>query len=106
MGLIKKSFVIALAVLTINFYLPNIFILVDANLYANEIKTKHPLEIRKTPEVEMAEKEEKVKSNWWLLGLLGAAVVGGVAAMAGGGEDSGDGDNDDEPTGGSIVGSW
>jgi hypothetical protein len=105
MGLIKKSFVIAIAVLMINFYLPNIFIPVEANLYADEIKTKHPLEIRKTPEVEMAEKEEQVKSNWLLLGLLGAAVVGGVAAMAGGGGDSGGGGGD-EPTGGSIVGSW
>jgi hypothetical protein len=105
MGFIKKLFVFILIFLTINIYMPTVFGPGGVNLYADEIITKHPLEIRKTPGVEMTEKEEQVKSNWLLLGLLGAALVGGVAAIAGGGDDSG-GDDDPDPTGGSIVGSW
>lgn len=101
MGLIKRALVLVLAIITLNLCLvPNV-----KNLYAKENKTKHPLVIRTSPEVEMTEEEEQIKSNWWLLGLLGAAIVGGVAALAGGGGAGGGGD-DDKPTGGSIVGSW
>lgn len=104
MILIKKVLVWVFAILTLNWCLgPHV-----TNLYAKEIKTKHPLEIRTTPEVEMAEKEEQVKSNWLFLGLIGAAVLGGIAALAGGGGNGGGGGSGegDEPTGGSIVGSW
>lgn len=101
MGSIKKILVWLFALLTLNLCLEPC----GTKLYSAENKTKHPLEIRTTPEVEMKETVEQVKSNYWLFGLIGAAVIGGVAAVAGGGGGGGNGGGE-EPTGGSIVGSW
>ena len=95
MGLIKRALVLIIAILTLNLCLG----LNVKDLYAKEDKTKHPIEIRTTPEVEMAEKEEQVKSNWWWLALLGAAVIGGVAAIAGGGDGGGGGGGGTHDTG-------
>jgi hypothetical protein len=100
---IKKFLIWVFALLTLNLCLEPC----RTKLYAAENKTKHPLEIRRTPEVEMKETVEQVRSNYWLLGLLGVAVIGGVAAVAGGVSGGGGGNGGgEEPTGGSIVGSW
>lgn len=90
---LKKVFTIALVLLILNLYLPNISFAEQHHLYAKAGITKHKPEILSTPEEEIPTIKAKKTSGWSWLILI--ALIGGVAAAAGGAaggdENGGDG---------------
>jgi hypothetical protein len=92
MEVIKKVFILMLTVLMLNLYFPKVFYAADGQMYAENNITMHPLQIRSTPDEDIATEEPKKKSKWWLWTLLSVVVVGGGAAVAsaGGSDSSGD----------------
>ena len=95
MKLLKKIFTLLLILLMLNFYLPNL-------TFAEQALTKHPPEIRTTPEEDIPIKVKKTSSWTWLILV---ALLGGVAAAAGGGGgDSGGGGGTTTTTGDVTVG--
>lgn len=103
MEILNKTLVLFLAFLTLNFYVG-----IDATiLFAKENKTKQPVEIQTTPEVEMTNKEEQKKRNWWSIVLIGSLLfIAGAASSASGDGGGGDGSGDPSSNTGSLVGSW
>jgi len=107
MVLIKRIFLIFLAFLIFNLYLPKLLHEQEAICYAKATVTKYPLEVRSTPDKKIpVTKKETKKGKGWLWGILGVIVIGGVVAAAGGGSDSGDDESGsgDEP--GGINAQW
>ena len=95
MKLLKKIFTLLLILLMLNFYLPNL-------TFAEQALTKHPPEIRTTPEEDIPIEVKKTSSWTWLILV---ALLGGVAAAAGGGGgDSGGGGGTTTTTGDVTVG--
>jgi uncharacterized membrane protein YfcA len=98
MKFLKKIFTLLLILLMLNFYLPNL-------TFAEQALTKHPPEIRTTPEEDIPMIQEKKKSGWTWLILV--ALLGGVAAAAGGGGgDSGGGVGGTTTTTGDVTVGW
>jgi len=107
MEVIKKVFILMLTVLTLNLYFPKVFYAADSQMYAEANITMHPLQIRSTPDEDIATEEPKKKSKWWLWTLLAVVVVGGGAAAASsGGSDSSGDSGGGESTEGSAEISW
>ena len=96
MKLLKRIFVALLIILTFNLYLPKI-------TFAGQVPTKHPLEIRSTPEEDIPTIKEKKTSGWTWVILL--ALIGGAAAAASGGDNGGENGGDSGDTG-SYTGTW
>ncbi len=98
MKLLKRIFTVLLILLTFNLYIPGI-------TFAAQGLTKHPLEIRSTPEEKMPAKEVTKKKSRWLWWVLGLAIVGGgAAAISGGGDD--DGGSAGSGNTGTYTGTW
>jgi len=107
MDLLKKLFILMLTVLTLNLYLPKTFYAAEGQMYAEANITVHPLEIRSTPDEDIATDEPKKKSKWWLWALLAVAAIGAGAAVAAGGTDSStSGGGGTDTTEGSAEISW
>jgi len=108
MDLLKKTFILMLTVLTLNLYFPKVFYASDGTMYAEANITVHPLEIRSTPDEDIATDEPKKKSKWWLWALLAAAAIGAGAAVAsaGGSDSGGGGSSSATSTEGSAEISW
>jgi len=106
MEVIKKVFILMLTVLTLNLYFPKVFYAADGQMYAEANTTMHPLQIRSTPDEDIATDKPKKKSKWWLWTLLAVAVIGaGAAAAAGGSDSSGDGGGGTSTEGSAEI-SW
>jgi hypothetical protein len=98
MKLLKRIFVALLIILTFNLYLPKI-------TFAGQVPTKHPLEIRSTPEEDIPTETLKKTSGWTWVILL--ALIGGAAAAASGGEDGGeDGSDNGGDNEGAVTVTW
>lgn len=91
MKMIKKSLIALLILSTVNFFILNA-------TFAESSFTKHPLEIRSTPQEEIPKIKVKEGSGWtWVL-VLG--LIGGVAAaLSGGGDGDGPANGDDTGSG-------
>ena len=102
MGYIKKAFIILLAILTLNLYLPNMT-LAEQQFPGADVP-KHEPQSWGTPEEDLPKIKEKKTSGWTWLILI--ALLGGVAAAAGGGGggDSGGGGGSSDT--GSYTGTW
>jgi hypothetical protein len=99
MRTLRKPFIVFLILLTANLFIARV-------IFAEQGPTKHPLEIRSTPEEEIPTIKEKKTSGWTWLILI--ALVGGAAAAAGGGggeKSSGSSTNGGGDTG-SYTGTW
>ena len=107
MEVLKNVFILMLTVLVLNLYFPKVIYAADGQMYAEANITIHPLQIRSTPDEDIATEEPKKKSKWWLWTLLAVAVVGGgaAAASAGGSDSSGDGGGGTSTEGSAEI-SW
>jgi hypothetical protein len=96
MKFLNRIFISLLILSIFNIYLPNL-------TFADQVLTKHPPEIRTTPEEDIPMMKGKKTSGWTWLILI--ALLGGVAAAAGGGGgDSGGGGGTTTTTGDVTVG--
>ena len=94
MKLLKRIFTALLILLTFNLYMPGI-------TFAAQSLTKHPLEIRSTPEKTIPVKKVAKKKSKWLWWVLGLVVTGGGAYYLLQGEE----EEEKEDTG-SYTGTW
>jgi predicted phage tail protein len=106
MNLLSRIFIGVLILSFLGLYFPNAVLAGQGQLYAKADKTtavtKHTPEVLAPPEENIpVEKVAKEKTNKWLWGLVGAALVAGLAAGGGGGGGGGGGSD----TGGISV-SW
>jgi hypothetical protein len=104
MVLIKRIFLLFLAFLVFNMYIPKVFFEQGSICYAKATLTEHPLEVRSSADkrIPVGKKEAK-KGKSWLWALLGVVAIGGAVAAAGGSSSSGGGGGDNT---GSVGGSW
>ena len=111
METLKKLFIVVLAFLTLNLYLPRTS--VAQQLLAKADVTEHPPQSWSTPEEDIPgekvrdERSWLSRNKWWV--LLSLVVIGGAAAAGGGGgggggDDSSGGDGGTDT--GSITGTW
>ena len=103
MKLMKRTLIVCLIFVVIVYFIPIPLLAQESVLLANTTITGHPIESVSTPD-EVIETEKDKKSNWLIMGLVGAALLGGIAAVAGGG--GGGGSDGDSSGTGSIPVQW
>ena len=94
MKLVKRIFVSLLILLTFNLYLPKI-------TFAGQVPTKHPLEIRTTPEEDIPVEVVREKRSKWPWIVLGVLATGGAAVYYLQKEEP-----EEEEETGNVTGTW
>ena len=80
MKVLKKCLILLLILSTVNLF-------ISKAIFAEPTSTKHPLEIRSTPQEEIPKETVKKTSGWALVVVLGL-IGGAAAALSNGGGDS------------------